>query len=577
MDENLKPVEEVQTPVVDTPSTPVVDTTPVEQTPTENVTTTNTEPKKKSNVGLIIVLVVVILLLAGGGIWYFFLRDKKVEKPSKPDPVVTPVEPLYSAADYAMEGNGLSDFDLLFLQMNNDKKNKIYSPLSIKYALAMLSLGAEGDSKKEIDTLIGKYEAKKYDNNENMSLANALFVRDSYKPNILTEYVDVLTDKFNADVVYDNFETAKTINNWVSNHTFNLINNLLQDQTVSSLDFALVNALAIDMTWVNAIQYDYDTNDIVPSMYYGSIIYSHETDGEFLLSSYVDAFDGSANLDFDGMDEQVVSAQIATTANKYDIVSDRGRDNLIKEVEESYNEFLSDFPECVKDETLAERTVDEVNKNYNTFKYSTDFSFYTDGDVTAFAKDLKTYGSTTLEYVAIMPERTSLEEYLKDIDSQKVSTIISSLQKADEYDTYEDGKITLLTGNIPMFKFSYNIDLSAQLPRLGISKVFNPSTANLTKLTKDKNAHITSALHSANIEFTNVGIKAAATTVAGGAGMANDPCNYNHVFNVEDQVNKINLDFNKPYLFLIHDKNTGEVWFAGSVYNPSTEYVQEDF
>ena len=33
-------------------------------------------------------------------------------------------------------------------------------------------------------------------------------------------------------------------------------------------------------------------------------------------------------------------------------------------------------------------------------------------------------------------------------------------------------------------------------------------------------------------------------------------------------VEEIDLTFDKPYMFIIRDKDTGEVWFAGTVYNP---------
>ena len=33
-------------------------------------------------------------------------------------------------------------------------------------------------------------------------------------------------------------------------------------------------------------------------------------------------------------------------------------------------------------------------------------------------------------------------------------------------------------------------------------------------------------------------------------------------------VEEIDLTFDKPYIFIIRDKDTGEVWFAGTVYNP---------
>mgnify|MGYP003456866542 CR=1 FL=1 len=46
--------------------------------------------------------------------------------------------------------------DLLFLKMENKKENKIYSPLSIKYALSMLKEGTNGESQKQIINYIHK-------------------------------------------------------------------------------------------------------------------------------------------------------------------------------------------------------------------------------------------------------------------------------------------------------------------------------------------------------------------------------------------------------------------------------------
>ena len=76
--------------------------------------------------------------------------------------------------------NDLSDFDLSFLKLEDKKENLVYSPLSIKYALKMLEEAASGDSKTQIAKLIGDYTPTKYDSNENMSLANGLFVKDSF-------------------------------------------------------------------------------------------------------------------------------------------------------------------------------------------------------------------------------------------------------------------------------------------------------------------------------------------------------------------------------------------------------------
>ena len=39
----------------------------------------------------------------------------------------------------------------------------------------------------------------------------------------------------------------------------------------------------------------------------------------------------------------------------------------------------------------------------------------------------------------------------------------------------------------------------------------------------------------------------------------------------EVPVEEIDLTFDKPYMFLIRDKATGEVWFTGTVYEPITK------
>ena len=142
---------------------------------------------------------------------------------------------------YRLSGNSLENFDLRFLQLENEKKNKIYSPLSIKYALEMLKEGANGEAKEQISNIIGTYSSKKYINSENMSFANALFIKDSFKNSIKDSYVSTLSSKYNAEVVYDSFKTPNVLNSWVNNKTFKLIDSIADD--ISSEDFILVNAL----------------------------------------------------------------------------------------------------------------------------------------------------------------------------------------------------------------------------------------------------------------------------------------------------------------------------------------------
>ena len=46
-----------------------------------------------------------------------------------------------------MSSNGLEEFDLSFLKLENNKSNVLYSPISIKYALSMLRDATSGNSK----------------------------------------------------------------------------------------------------------------------------------------------------------------------------------------------------------------------------------------------------------------------------------------------------------------------------------------------------------------------------------------------------------------------------------------------
>ena len=136
--------------------------------------------------------------------------------------------------------------------------------------------------------------------------------------------------------------------------------------------------------------------------------------------------------------------------------------------------------------------------------------------------------------------------------------------KVVEYDSFEDGVVTHIKGNIPFFKFENELKLVDDLNKLGIKKVFEED-ADLSNMTKG-NASINKAIHKANIDFNNEGIKAGAATAVGGLGATAGGCQFDYSFKVP--IKEIDITFDKPYLFLVRDKNSGEVWFTGTVYEP---------
>ena len=531
-----------------------------EKTEKEVVVKEDTAQKQNGKKGSkIIILLLVFIVIVGGLLAFFLLKDKFI----KPEKTENDVKEYKS--EYRLSGNSLEDFDLYFLQLENNAKNKVYSPLSIKYALAMLSEGASGDTKAQIDSVIGDYKAKKYTNNANMSFANAMFIRNSFKKSVKEDYTSNLSNKFGAEVIYDSFKNANNMNLWVKNKTLNLIDNLFNDEQVSGLNYILTNALAIDMKWNKTFQAAAGEGvDNSTEPYY--VKYAHEKFHEYIGAVDSNGY-GYSSLAFNKNSMNAKAVEIGAAINKYDIVNELGEENIRKTVGAEYEKWLATE---AKDDMSVERDVNkyldgyikEINSNYKRLDVSTDFTFYVDDNVKVIAKDLKEYDGTTLQYVGIMPKTDTLDNYIKNIKAEDINKLISSLKEV-KLENFKDGVVTKITGYIPLFKFDYELDLINDLQKLGITDVFDINKADLSKISSSEKTYIGDASHKANIEFSNEGIKAAAVTYVGGMGAVGA---FDYLYDVPTEI--IDLTFDNPYLFLVRDKNSGEVWFSGSVYEP---------
>lgn len=515
----------------------------------------NTAGSKRS---LLFVFLIIIVIVAGI-VLYTVLNNKEQNSGEIKDEI--------KMSDYRISGNSLEPFDLYFLQLENTKSNKVYSPLSIKYALAMLNEGTTGTSREQIENIIGNYSAKKYTNSSNMSFANAMFIKDTYANSINTNYKNILMDKYNAEVKTDAFKTSEAINSWVNDKTLGLINNLFDN--VSDKKFVLINALGIDMEWQEKF-FHCDNEYVCVMAFFTS--YNHEK-FSWATSNYV------ARGNFKDLTEQISGMQIAASFNNYDIVNVLGEDNIRKTVKQAFEEYLkenvyeniSDYftkeeADGLTDEQLMEKYLDQyiesINLNYKREDKNTDFSLYTDDSVKVFAKDLKEYNGTTLQYVGIMPTQEDLDSYINKITANDINTIISNLKELKR-ENFKDGVATKITGFIPKFKFDYSLNLKQDLNKLGITNIFEKNKASLTNVTSDNSLFVNETKHKANIEFTQDGIKASATTSSSGTGAGG---RFDYIYEIP--VEEIDLTFDKPYMFIIRDKNSGEVWFTGTVYNP---------
>lgn len=359
-----------------------------------------------------------------------------------------------------------TDFSMKFLKLENNKQNMIYSPLSIKYALGMLNEGANGNTKTQIENVIGDLNLTKYNNIDKvLSLANAVYIRDTYSKYVKEDYTKILAEKYNAEINYDSFSNANNINNWIENKTLGIIKNMLQDGMVQNPDtkMLLINALAIDMEWKNPFKSD-------------------STGGEdFYLE--------------DGSNMTATTMHMKTTSDSV--------------------------------------------------------SYYKNKDITALTMDLEQYDDIQLEFVAIMPEE-NLSDYIETFTIEDFDNIIEKSTLASK--TKNGVRIS-----IPKFSFDYDLKLKNDLIELGITDAFDENLANFSNMA-DTELYVSDVLHKANIDFTERGIKAAAVTVA--------KIEVTSMLAEEDKPIEIKID--KPFLYVIRDKNTGEIWFVGTVYEPNS-------
>lgn len=182
---------------------------------------------------------------------------------------------------------------------------------------------------------------------------------------------------------------------------------------------------------------------------------------------------------------------------------------------------------------------------------SSDVSYYKDTTITAVAMDLKQYDNVQLEFMAIMPNEDLLD-YVKNTTMNNINLVRGKLKVASQTNAGINIKI-------PKFSFDYSLKLKDDLKSLGITDAFNSSLANFSNMSETSDFFVNEALHKANIDFTEKGIKAAAVTVIGIKDTASIR---------EEEPEEIKFD--KPFMYIVRDKKTGEIWFVGTMYEPNS-------
>lgn len=185
--------------------------------------------------------------------------------------------------------NKNNKFDYKFIKQIEGNDNTLVSPLSMAYLLSMIQSGAKGNTLNELNIALDNYDLQPMENiDSKISMANSMWINNKYKNDINNTFDTALKINYHSEVLYDEFINADNINKWVSEKTYNMINELFPSDSVNSVDtiMALVNAIGINFKWDE----EFDCNKTTMGNFLDKNVYMMNSNEKYLESDYYTGF-----------------------------------------------------------------------------------------------------------------------------------------------------------------------------------------------------------------------------------------------------------------------------------------------
>lgn len=343
------------------------------------------------------------------------------------------------------------------------EKNYLISPYNIKMALNMLKDGADGNTKDEIEKVIGNEKINNINIKNKLSVANGIFIKNDFKSSVKKEFTNTMKDKYHSEIIYDEFKTPKVINNWVKEKTNGMIDKVLDKINENSV-MGIASAIALDVEWLDKFQCS-DTKK-----------------EEFI---------------------KIDNSKLNT--------------EMMRQTYEANAKYIKD------------EEIEGIILPYNTGVEGIE-----------------------LEFVGLLP-KNNITDYVRNIDINKINNSIKNARETNE-------KLHVIL-SLPRFSYSYEVeDFISSLKKMGINDVFSPSLANLSKISDTSGIYVGDAIHKAKIDLNEEGTIASAVTY------------FDFLYKgalAEQNYEEIDLRFNKPFVYMIRERNTGEILFFGTVFEPN--------
>ena len=185
--------------------------------------------------------------------------------------------------------NKNNNFDYKFIKQIDGNDNTLVSPLSMAYLLSMIQSGAKGSTLNELNIALDNYDLQPMENiDSKISMANSMWINNRYKNDINNTFATALKINYHSEVLYDEFINADNINKWVSEKTYNMINQLFPSDSVNSVDtiMTLVNAIGINFKWDE----EFECNKTLMGNFLDKNVYMMNSNEKYLESDYYTGF-----------------------------------------------------------------------------------------------------------------------------------------------------------------------------------------------------------------------------------------------------------------------------------------------
>jgi len=152
------------------------------------------------------------------------------------------------------------------------------------------------------------------------------------------------------------------------------------------------------------------------------------------------------------------------------------------------------------------------------------------------------YDGRELSMVILLPQAGQFEAFEGLLDAQRVAAILEDL---------EPRRVAL---TMPRFEFESSFSLKETLAAMGMPVAFSGG-ADFSGMTGNRDLFIADVIHKAFVSVDEAGTEAAAATavVMELTAMPEEP---------------VEVTIDRPFIFLIHDLETGAILFVGRVANP---------